>query len=89
MLGLDHPHDRAMFQSINPKAHLLEQTLNENERQHNLMSQTWYIQKTGIHLKEALQLSEKQIEVILEYYNKNQLNKNHHLKQFLFWKKIV
>ena len=89
LLGLDHPHARAVFESVNKEAHSLEQQLSEEERQHNLMSQTWYIQKANIDLRNALQLAEKQIEVILDYYKNNQLNKNRHLKHFLFWKRIV
>lgn len=89
LLGLDHPHARATFESVNRKAHPLEQALTEKDRQHNLMSQTWYIQKSDIHLQDAMQLSEKQIDVILDYYRNLQLNKNRHLRHFLFWKKIV
>lgn len=89
LLGLDHPHDRAAFESINPKAHNLEQALTEEERQHNLMSQTWYIQKAKVDLRNAVQLTEKQLDAILLYYKSRQLNKNRHLKYFLLWRKLV
>ncbi|MEO5990089.1 MAG: hypothetical protein ABIP68_00515 [Ferruginibacter sp.] len=89
LLGWDHPHANAKFESINTTAHLLEQQLTETERQCNLMSQSWYAQKAGIPLEDATQISEKQIEVLLENYTTNSLNKNWHLKYFLWWKKII
>lgn len=89
LLGIDHPHDNAKFESVNPKAHALEQQLTEEERQHNLMSQTWYIQKANVDLNNSLQLTENQIDVILHYYFSNQLNQNKHLRYFWFWKKLV
>lgn len=89
LLGLDHPHDNAKFESVNPKAHALEQQLTEEQRQHNLMSQTWYIQKANVDLSNSLQLTEKQIDVMLYYYYSNQLNQNKHLRYFWFWKKLV
>lgn len=89
LLGLDHPHDNAKFESVNPKAHALEQELTEEQRQHNLMSQTWYIQKANVDLNNSLQLTENQIDVVLQYYYSNQLNQNKHLRYFWFWKKLV
>jgi len=89
LLGLDHPHDNAKFESVNPKAHALEQELTEEQRQHNLMSQTWYIQKANVDLNNSLQLTENQIDVVLHYYYSNQLNQNKHLRYFWFWKKLV
>ena len=89
LLGWDHPHANAKFESINTTAHLLEQQLTETERQCNLMSQSWYAQKAGIPLEDATQISEKQIEVLLENYTTNSLNRNWHLKYFLWWKKII
>lgn len=89
LLGLDHPHDNAKFESVNPKAHALEQQLTEEQRQHNLMSQTWYIQKANVDLNNSLQLTENQIDVVLQYYYSNQLNQNKHLRYFWFWKKLV
>ena len=89
LLGWDHPHANAQFESVNKAAHLSEQELTETERQYNLMSQSWYSQKAGITLENAIELTEKQIEVLLENYNTNSLNKNWHLKYFLWWKKII
>lgn len=89
LLGLDHPHANAKYESINPDANPLEKQLTEEERKCNLMSQSWYAQRAGIPLERAVQLTEKQIEVLLQNYNNHQLNKNYHLKGFLFWKRIV
>lgn len=89
LLGLDHPHANAKFESINLESHLLEQQLTETERQCNLMSQSWYAQKANILLCNAMQLTEKQVELILLNYNSKSLNKNFHLKYFLWWKKIL
>ncbi len=89
LLGWNHPHARGTFESVNKEAHPFEQALTEQERQCNLMSQTWYPQRINLPLQRAMSISEKQIDVLLEYYNTHQLNKNYHLKYFLFWKKIV
>ncbi len=89
LLGLDHPHARAAFESINPDAHPLEKQLTETQRQHNLMSQTWYIQKANVAIEKALELSEQQIDLIVLNYTSGELNKNHHLKYFLWWRKIM
>lgn len=89
LFGWDHPHARAQYASINLSAHSLEQELTEEERRCNLMSQTWYAQKAGIPLEEAMQLSEKQIELLLLNDQNGSLNHNYHLKHFLFWKKIA
>lgn len=89
LFGWDHPHARALYESINLSAHPLEQQLTEDERKQNLMSQTWYAQKAGIPLERAMQLSEKQIDLLLLNYNSGLLNNNRHLKQFLWWKKII
>jgi hypothetical protein len=89
LLGWDHPHANAKFESINKDAHPLEQQLSESERQCNLMSQSWYAQKAGIALQDARLITEKQIEVLIENYNSGSLNKNWHLKYFLWWKKII
>lgn len=89
LFGWDHPHARAMYESVNSTAHMLEQQMTEVERKHNLMSQTWYVQRAGLPLESAMQISEKQIELLLLNYLQNNLNKNYHLKRYLFWKKIV
>ncbi len=89
LFGWDHPHAPAKYESINTSAHLLEQQMTEEERRHNLMSQGWYPQRTSIPLEEAVQISEKQVELLLLYYRSGQLNRNLHLKHFLFWKKLL
>lgn len=87
LLGWDHPHAKATYESVNLTAHRLEQELTEEERKNNLMSQTWYAQKSQIPLDKALKLSEKQIELLLQH--KTSLNINRHLNYFLWWKKII
>ncbi len=89
LLGWDHPHARATYQSINDEASDLEKSLTEEERQVNLMSQTWYAQKAGVDLQQAMQLTEQQIELLLIHFKNKALNRNFHLHHFLFWKKIV
>lgn len=89
LLGWDHPHARAAYESVNPESHPLEQQLTEEERKHNLMSQGWYPQRTNIPLEEAMQISEKQVDLLLLYYRAGQLNRNLHLKHVLFWKKLL
>lgn len=89
LFGWDHPHARAAYESVNPEAHPLEQQLTEEERKHNLMSQGWYAQRAGIPLDKAMNLSEKQIELLLLNYRSNLLNRNFHLRGMLFWKKLL
>ncbi len=90
LFGWDHPHARASYESVNPESHPLEQQLTEEERKHNLMSQGWYPQRTNIPLEEAMQISEKQIDLLLLHYRSGQLNRNLHLKRHnLFWKKLL
>lgn len=90
LFGWDHPHARAAYESINPEAHPFERQLTEEERRHNLMSQGWYPQRTNIPLAQAMQISEKQVDVLLLYYRSGQLNRNFHLrKHLLFWKRII
>lgn len=89
LFGWDHPHARAAYESINPEAHPLEQQMTEEERKHNLMSQGWYAQRAGLPLADAMQISEKQAELLLLNYRSGQLNRNLHLKHFLFWKKLL
>jgi len=89
LLGWDHPHANALFESINPEAHTLEQQLTENERQCNLMSQSWYAQKARLPLDKAIQLTEQQIDLLIINYNANLLNKNYHLRGYLWWKKLI
>jgi hypothetical protein len=89
LLGLEHPHANARYESINLSAHPLEQQLTETERQCNLMSQSWYAQKAGFSLDKAMNLTESQIELLLLKEHKLSLNKNRHLNYFLWWKKIV
>ncbi|MBI3518021.1 MAG: hypothetical protein HY062_01510 [Bacteroidetes bacterium] len=89
MLGWEHPHAKALFESVNPDASSLEKILTEDQRQHNLMSQTWYAQKAGISLDKAMQLTEPQIDLLLINYKAGLLNKNYHLTGYLWWKKII
>lgn len=89
LFGWDHPHAKAMFESVNPDASSLEKTLTEEQRQCNLMSQTWYAQKAGIPLDKAMQLTEAQIELLIINYNAGLFNKNYHLKGFLWWKRLL
>lgn len=89
LLGWEHPHANAKYESINLSAHPLEQQLTETERQSNLMSQSWYAQKAGIPLEKAMALTESQIELLLLNEHKLSLNRNRHLNYFLWWKKIV
>jgi len=89
LLGWDHPHARGTYESVNPEAHPLEKQLTEDQRKHNLMSQGWYAQKALIPLDKAMQLTEKQIELLLLNYGSGQLNRNFHLKYFLFWSRLI
>ena len=89
LFGWSHPHANAAFESINKDATVLEQQLTEKERQCNLMSQTWYVQRAGVPLNEALKITEQQIKLLVELSHSKQLNKNYHLNYFLFWKKLA
>ncbi len=89
LMGWDHPHANAQFESINLQAHLLEQQLTEVQRQYNLMSQSWYAQRAHVPLDRAMELTEQQIELFVLSHQSGKLNSNRHLKHFLFWKKIV
>lgn len=90
LLGLDHPHARAKYNSVNDQAHELERNMTEEERRENLMSQTWYIQNAGKRENEALNLTKDQVALIIENYEINRLNKNYTLKKTWFgWKWIT
>lgn len=89
LFGWDHPHAKALFESVNPDASSLEKTLTETQRQCNLMSQTWYAQKAGISLDKAMQLTEQQIDLLMINYNAGVLNKNYHLRGYFWWKKLI
>jgi hypothetical protein len=89
LFGWDHPHAPAKYESVNIEAHPLEQQMTEEERKHNLMSQGWYPQRTNILLDQAMHISEKQVDLLLLHYRSGQLNRNLHLKHFLFWKKLL
>jgi hypothetical protein len=88
LFGWDHPHAKALFESVNPDASSLEKTLTEEQRQCNLMSQTWYAQKAGIPIDKAMQITEPQIDLLIFNYKAGLLNKNFHLRGYLWWKKI-
>jgi hypothetical protein len=89
LFGWDHPHAPAKYESVNTEAHPLEQQMTEEERKHNLMSQGWYPQRTNIPLEQAMQISEKQVDLLLLHDRSGQLNRNFHLKHFLFWRKLL
>ncbi len=84
ILGLDHPHARAKFESINLEASALEQSITNQEKLNNLMCQSWYIQKAGITLNDALALTENQVKLLFENYTSKKLTKNYHIKRRLF-----
>lgn len=89
LFGWDHPHARGTYGRVNPEAHELEQAMTEDERCHNLMSQGWYAQRAGIALEQAMQISEKQVELLLLHYRNEQLNRNLHLYGHWFWKRLL
>lgn len=89
LLGWDHPHAKAQYESINLSAHPLEQQLTEEERKLNLMSQTWYAQRSGIPLESAMAITENQIDLLTLNFSSGRLNNNRHFQQLLFWKRIL
>ena len=89
LFGWNHPHANATYESINLEAHPFEQLLTEQQRKINLMSQTWYVQRANTPTDKAIQLTEHQLNILLEYSDLGLLNKNFHLNYFLFWKKLV
>ncbi|MBA3682598.1 MAG: hypothetical protein H0W73_15775 [Bacteroidetes bacterium] len=84
LLGLDHPHANAAFESVNLKAAMLEQGISNEEKTINLMCQSWYIQKAGINLNNALTLTENQLKLIYENYNSKKLNRNYSIVKGFF-----
>jgi len=84
ILGLDHPHANAKFESVNPLASVFEQEISNAEKTHNLMCQSWYIQKAGVALNEALALTENQVKLIYENYNSKKLNRNYSIAKGFF-----
>ncbi|MDP1799718.1 MAG: hypothetical protein Q8L81_00090 [Bacteroidota bacterium] len=89
LLGLEHPHANAAFESVNLKASILEQSISNDEKTTNLMCQSWYIQKAGIDLNAALSLTQGQVELIYENYSFKKLSNNYHIKRgFLNYKWI-
>lgn len=89
LLGWNHPHANATYQSVNQNANDLEKELTEEERVCNLMSQTWYAQKAEISLDKAMKITTQQLDLLKQNFKKGLLNKNYHLNYFLFWKKLV
>lgn len=86
LLGLDHPHARALFDSVNTEAHPYEQKMTENKRRVNLMSQTWYIQKAGHAINESICLTENQVSLLLYNFNNRKLNNNYSIiKRFFMY----
>lgn len=84
LLGFDHPHARAIYDSVNTQASIHEQNMSNEERRINLMSQTWYIQKAGNDVNKALQLTESQIQLLIENYERKKLNKNYSILKGVF-----
>jgi hypothetical protein len=84
ILGLDHPHARGKFESINLEASLLEKSITNNEKLNNLMCQSWYVQKAGVTLNDALALTENQVNLIFENFCFKKLTKNYHIKRRFF-----
>lgn len=89
LLGLEHPHANAAFESVNLNASILEQRISNEEKTTNLMCQSWYIQKAGIELNNALSLLENQLKVIYENFNSKKLNRNYSISKGLFSYKWV
>ncbi len=83
LLGLEHPHANATFESVNLNASVLEQAISNQEKTTNLMCQSWYIQKAGIELNDALSLIENQLKVIYENFNSKNLNRNYSITKGL------
>jgi hypothetical protein len=84
ILGLDHPHARGKFESVNLEASALEQSITNNEKLNNLMCQSWYVQKAGVSLNDALALTENQVNLIFENFSFKKLNKDYRIKRRLF-----
>lgn len=84
ILGLDHPHANGKFESINLHASELEKEISNDEKTHNLMCQSWYIQKAGTALNDALTLTESQVQLMLQNFLSEKLNKNYSLKKRWF-----
>ena len=84
LLGFDHPHARAKFNSVNEQASDLEKNMTEDERRINLMSQTWYIQEAGKKENDALHLTENQLKLLIQNFENKRLNKNYNIKPYLF-----
>jgi hypothetical protein len=89
LLGFDHPHAKAMYDSVNTNASLYEQNMTKEERRVNLMSQTWYIQKAGNDMNTALHLTESQIQLLFENFEQKKLNKNYSIVKGMFRYKWV
>lgn len=90
IFGWDHPHARGTYESVNKEAHALEQHLSEPERKHNLMSQTWYVQKAGIPLEQAMYISKWQVRLLLMHIAGEEINVNYHLRRhFFFGKRLL
>ena len=84
LLGFDHPHARAKFNSVNEHASELEKNMTEEERRVNLMSQTWYIQESGVKEIDALNLTESQLKLLIINFDDKHLNKNNNIKASVF-----
>ena len=86
LFGWDHPHANGEYQSINANAHLLEQQLTETERAVNLMSQTWYIQRSGLSENDGKNIVLPQLELLKLNYKNQAINKQNKLiKRWFRW----
>ena len=48
------------------------------------MCQSWYVQKAGVSLNDALALTENQVNLIFENFSFKKLNKDYRIKRRLF-----
>ncbi len=86
LFGWDHPHANGAYQSVNTNAHPLEQQLTEAERAINLMSQTWYIQRSGLSENDGKTIALPQLELLKLNYKNNVINKQNKLiKRWFRW----
>lgn len=84
LFGWDHPHANGEYQSINTNAHILEQQLTETERAVNLMSQTWYIQRSGLSENDGKNIALPQLELLKLNYKNQAINKQNKLIRHWF-----
>lgn len=64
ILGWDHPHANGQFGVHNPHASELEKRIPIAALEKNLMSQTWYIQKSGQTANAGIEIRQEQLDVL-------------------------